>query len=133
MNTVVLTSSILGPLLLLLGIGLFINSAYYKNTIEHITDKTHTLILAGILGIIAGSYMVANHNIAEGTPAVIISILGWIVLLKSSLILALPQSFTQAIKKIKYDIVSIKSVGIIYIVLGLYLMNYSYFGVGFGM
>lgn len=133
MNTVVLTSSILGPLLLLLWIGLFINSAYYKNTIEHITDKSHTLILAWILGIIAGSYMVANHNIAEGTPAVIISILGWIVLLKSSLILALPQSFTQAIKKIKYDIVCIKTVWIIYIVLGLYLMNYSYFGVGFGM
>lgn len=133
MQITVLTSSILGPILLLLWIGLFINSKYYIKTIEHITDKSHTLILAAILGMIGWSYMVSNHNVMDGTPEIIISIIWWIMLLKSSMILALPSTFTEAIKKIKYDVISIKTFWLIFIALGLYLMNYAYFGVWFGL
>ncbi|MDP2090641.1 MAG: hypothetical protein Q8K30_03495 [Candidatus Gracilibacteria bacterium] len=133
MNITVLTSSVLGPILLLLGIGLFINSKYYKNILEHVTDKSHTLIFVGIIGMILGAYMVSNNNILEGTPELIISIIGWAVLLDSSLILALPDSFTKWARSMKYEINTIKSIGLIFIVLGLYLLNFAYYGVAQGM
>lgn len=133
MNITVLTSSVLAPILLLLWIGLFINSKYYKNILEHLTDKSHTLIFVWIIGMIIWSYMVSYHNILEWTPELIISIIGWVILLKSSLILALPVSFTQWARDIKYDINAIKSVWLVYIVLGLYLLNFAYYGVAQGM
>lgn len=133
MNITVLTSSILWPILLLLWIGLFINSKYYKNTIDHLTDRSHTLIFVWILGMIIWSYMVSNHNVFDWTPEIIISIIWWSILLKSSLILALPTTFTELVKKIDYDINAIKTVWIISIVLWLYLLNFAYFGLGYGI
>lgn len=133
MNITVLTSSVLWPILLLLWIGLFINSKYYKNTIEHLTDRSHTLIFVWILGMILWSYMVSNNNIFDWKPEIIISIIWWGILLKSSLILALPTTFTELAKKIDYDINAIKTVWIICIVLWLYLLNFAYFGLGYGI
>jgi len=129
METTVLTSSILWPILLLLWIGLFINTKYYKDIINHITNKNHTLVLAGILWMVVWSYMVSNHNVYESTPAIIISVIWWIALLKSALILALPESFSKVIKNMKYGKNTIKTVWILYIAIWLYLMNYAYFGV----
>lgn len=133
MNITVLTSSVLGPILLLLWIGLFINSKYYKNILEHVTDKSHTLIFVWIIGMILWAYMVSNNNILEWTPELIISIIGWAVLLDSSLILALPDSFTKWARSMKYEINTIKSIWLIFIVLGLYLLNFAYYGVAQGM
>lgn len=133
MNITVLTSSVLWPILLLLWIGLFINSKYYKNTLEHLTDRSHTLIFAWVIGMILWSYMVSNNNILEWKPELIISIIWWGILLKSSLILALPITFTEFVKKIDYDIKGIKTVWIIFILAWLYLLNYAYYGVAQGM
>ena len=133
MNTTVMASSVLGPILLLLWIGLFINSKYYKYILEHITDKSHTLILAWIIGMLAWSFLVANNNVMQGTPEIIISIIWWLILIKSSLILALPITFTNFIKTLRYDINSIKTVWLTFIVIWIYLLNYAYFGLGFGI
>ena len=129
METTVLTSSILWPILLLLWIGLFINTEYYKDIINHITDKSHTLIIAWILWMVVWSFMVSNHNIYEWIPQIIISVFWWLALLKSALILALPTSFTRILKKMKYWTNAIKTTWIIYIAIWLYLMDYAYFSV----
>ncbi|MFK7780452.1 MAG: hypothetical protein QM490_04955 [Candidatus Gracilibacteria bacterium] len=129
METTVMTSSIMGPIMLLLGIGLFINTKYYKNLATGIKENKGLIIITSIFGMILGSFMVANHNILDGAPEKIISIVGWIILLKSSLILALPKAFTKLASKVKYSSNTLKTVGLVYITIGLYLMNYAYYGV----
>lgn len=129
MEISVTTSSVLWPIILLLWIGLFVNTKYYKEIINHIIEKSHTLIIAWILWMIAWSYMVSNHNVLLWTPEIIISIIWWIMLLKSSFILALPSSFTKIVKKIKYSSKHLKLAWVIYITIWLYLVDYAYYSV----
>ena len=123
------TASVLWPITLLIGIGLFVNTKFYKSMYDTIKKDKSLLIIAAIGGMIAGTYMVANHSIFDSFAELIISLFGWGLLLKSSLILALPQTFTDMVSKMKYSNNALKTAGIVYIAIGLYLINFAYYGV----
>lgn len=129
METAILTSSIMWPIMLLLWIGLFINTKYYRNLAIGFDSNKGLIIITSMVWMVAWSYMVANHNVSLWLPSVIISLVWWAILLKSSLLLSLPTSFTKILGDIKYTINLLKGIWLIFIIIGLYLMNYAYFWV----
>lgn len=129
MEITVITSSIMWPIMLLLWIGFYINTKYYKDLSVGFEKNKGLIIISSILWMILWSLLVANHNITESLANVIISLVWWIILLKSSIVLALPSTFTKAASKLRYSINFIKSFWIICIIIGLYLINYAYYWV----
>lgn len=127
MEITIITASIMWPIMLLLWIWLFINTKYYKHIWEGFKNNKWLIIITSILWMILWSYMVANHNILNSLADMIISIVWWVILLKASFMIALPTTFTKIMKNIKYTTNLLKTVWILYIIIGLYLTNFAYY------
>jgi hypothetical protein len=69
-------------------------AAHRQATVETVTALIHTpplLLIAGIIALIAGLAMVVGHNIwSGGALPVIVTLVGWITLIRGLLVLFLP-------------------------------------------
>lgn len=129
METTVITASMMWPIMLLMWIGLFINTKYYKSLVTDIKKSKGLIIVASLLGMVLWSFMVRNHSLWDGIPEMIIFVVWAIMLFKSAFMLALPMTFTKLIDNVKYSTNAMKTVWLIYIIIGLYFVNYAYYGV----
>ncbi|WP_298364649.1 hypothetical protein [uncultured Lutibacter sp.] len=99
METSILIARIIGVIYLSFGIGLLINSAYYKKKLIALIDSAVFSILGGMMAIIIGFLIIHNHNYWEPNWTIVITIIGWIALTKGVLLLLIPK-FTKAFKPI---------------------------------
>ncbi|MEX1382797.1 hypothetical protein [Lutibacter sp.] len=90
MEISILIAKIIGIVYVSFGIGLLANKAFYKETISNLFENSGYLIIGGFIAIVFGVFIIENHNIWEANWTVIISIIGWIALLKGILLLAFP-------------------------------------------
>lgn len=90
MELSILIAKIIGVIYLSFGVGLLFNPQFYKNEIPKLIENTSYLILGGFLAIIIGLLIVDNHNYWVKNWTVVITIIGWIALLKGILLLAFP-------------------------------------------
>ncbi len=86
----VLAAKIIGIVYVSFGIGLILNKAFYKEAILKIFENTGYFIIGGFIAIVFGVLIIENHNIWEANWTVIITIIGWIALLKGILLLVFP-------------------------------------------
>jgi len=90
MEVSVLVAKIIGIVYVSFGIGLMANKAFYKEAISKLFENTGYLIIGGFIAIVFGVLIIENHNVWEANWTVIITIIGWIALLKGILLLAFP-------------------------------------------
>lgn len=129
METTVITSSIMWPIMLLLWIGLFINTKHYKEIATGLKANRGLMVLFAILWMVTWSFLVQNHNLFHGTTEMIIFFVWCIMLLKASFMLALPQTVTKLISKVKYSSNLLKTFWLVHIIFWLYLINFAYYWV----
>ena len=101
------------------GIGILINSDFYKKLFEDFIEHTSNLYFGGIIALGVGYLIVAFHNTWTKDLSVIITIVGWLALVKGILILIRPSliiALTKAIMKSKNFL---KIEAIIVIIIGL--------------
>lgn len=94
METTLLISKIIGLVYLSFGIGLIFNKKYYLETFTKLMSSSSYLILAGFLAITFGLLILEFHNIWDNSLAIVISVIGYVALIKGILILAFPRSFS---------------------------------------
>ncbi len=91
MDLSILVAKLYGAVLLALGLGLLFNSTYYKKTITEMLKDKGYILFGGMFALIIGLLLVMNHNIWEWSWVVIITIVGWIALIKGILLIVYPQ------------------------------------------
>jgi len=104
---------------LVVGIGIFLNHDFYKKLFEDFIGNASTLYLGGVMALVVGYLILAFHNTWTKDWSVIITIIGWIALIKGIVILIQPKmmiTLSKAILKIE-NILKIEA--IVVIVLGL--------------
>jgi len=88
-------AQIIGPILLALGVGIYLSPAYYKKLYRNLENETVGVVLAGAVILAAGISMVHSHNV-WGTPLeIIISFLGLASIVKGIILLAYPKMADQ--------------------------------------
>jgi len=93
METSLFIAKIIGVIYTSFGIGLLLNKKYYKSTFAKlIHDSTYT-ILGGFMAIILGFFILEYHSGSEDDWTVIITVIGWIAIVKGILLIALPRAF----------------------------------------
>ena len=85
-------AKIIAVIYMSIGIGLLLNSNYYQKVIIKLLNDATYIVLGGIIAIIIGFLIIENHNKWVKNWTVIITIFGWIALIKGVLLLALPTS-----------------------------------------
>ena len=86
----VFIAQILATLYLSFGFGLIISSSYYQKKLPELLNSSSYRVLGGFTAIILGFIMVRHHNIWENNWTVVITIFGWLALLKGVLLLVFP-------------------------------------------
>lgn len=84
-------SQLIGLALLLVGLSLFLRRDFYTETASAFIDDRPLLLILGMMRLIIGLAIVLAHNIwSGGAAAVIVTLVGWIELIRGALLLFLP-------------------------------------------
>ena len=110
---------------LAVGIGILINPDFYKKLFEDFVEDTTALYFGGIAALVIGYLILAFHNTWTKDFSVIITIVGWIALLKGILILVRPKIMIALTKAMVSKGNFLKIEAIVIIIIGLAL---SYLG-----
>ena len=94
METSILIAKILATVYLSLSLGLLFSSNYYKEKLPKLVDNSSTLILGGLMAIVFGFLILEFHNYWNSDWTIVITIFGWLSLLKGIILIVFPQMFT---------------------------------------
>lgn len=105
------------------GIGFLINGDYYRKMLADILDNAAVMYLSGVFALVLGMLMVWHHNIWEKDWTVLVTLVGWISLIKGLKFLLLPKTIKMYKSWLKPD--NFNKIAWIPFVLGLI---FAYFG-----
>ena len=91
MDITTFLAQIWGPIILAVGLGVFISRNYYMRIYRDLEKETLAVLVFGMVAMAAGIAQVSVHNIWNNLPQVIISIFGWALLLKGTLFIVAPK------------------------------------------
>ncbi len=95
MNTSKFLGKVIGIYLTIVSISFLINSLSFDNYLKDIVTDTPLLITIGFFTLILGILMVIAHNVWQWNWRVVITIIGWIVLIKGASLVLYPQFVQQ--------------------------------------
>jgi len=101
------------------GIGILINPDFYKKLFEDFIENSSTLYLGGITTLVVGYLILAFHNTWTKDLSVIITVVGWLALIKGIMILIQPKIIIALTKAILKKEMILKIEAIVVIILGL--------------
>ena len=105
---------------LAIGVGMVISPDFYKKMFADFVENTAILYIGGIMALVVGLLIVMFHNTWTKGLSVIITVIGWIALIKGILILVLPKAMISLTKAIVERPNFIKVESVIVIIIGLF-------------
>ena len=95
----ILLAKIFGLTYVVVGLGLLVNGDYYYKLYKEYLKTPPIVYLTGILALVVGVVMVTYHNYWISSWEIIITIMGWMALLKGILLMILPNAMVDLTKK----------------------------------
>lgn len=119
-------AKLMGIYLLIIGLAYFIKREFLRVVLEDFYKSPALIALGSIFNIILGLLIILNHNIWEFSWKIMITIIGYLSLVKGILHLYFPQvARTIASVFIRKDIFVYS--GVISLALGVYLLYHGFF------
>ena len=130
MDTSIFLARLLGPSMLVIGLGLLLNRATYRDMSLEFLDSPALIYIGGLIAFVAGLAIVLTHNVwVVGWP-VVITIFGWVSLAAGIFRIVFPASVTQLGRRL-IDSQGFLIGGIaVYLLLGAWLSYAGYAGAG---
>ena len=122
---------VVSHLMFILGLSELIQAKAWARYLEKLLESEHSVIMFTPILLIFGLVIVDGHNIWVMGPPVIVTIFGWLALVKCTLCLMAPQAMLGMAKKMKSSRVTVLRIsGVVMIVLGTFVMldTYSRYG-----
>lgn len=88
----ILIAKYIGPVVFLVGLGIFFSRAYYARVYRNLEQETLAVLMGGISILVAGIAVVMYHNIWTSFAAGVISFIGWASIVKGVMLIVLPKS-----------------------------------------
>lgn len=110
---------LIGVIYLAVGIGIILFPEFYNKVMAGFMDNPTTQYMGGMFAMIAGFLLVRFHNVWVKDWPVIITIIGWIALVKGTLLIVLPKPFMEMSRKFLSTTSMLTIWAIVAIILGL--------------
>ena len=81
---------IIGPVMVIPAVGMFLNFAEYQRLYEEFSKSPSLCYLGGFMALLMGLIILQFHNKWEAGWPVIVTILGWITLIKGVVLIIFP-------------------------------------------
>jgi len=125
MATSIFLARLLGPLLLIVGAGILFNPHAFRTMANEVVKSVTLVYLFGFLDFAAGLAIVLTHNVWIASWRVLITILGWLLLIRGTVRILIPETIMGYAAKILRNKQFIPVAGVITGILGL---AFCYFG-----
>lgn len=120
-------AKVFGIFFLIGGLGLVLNhKKYLKLDMQLLRKDQPTVFILGMIMLLAGLFMVVKHNVWELSHVGLITLIGWIVVIKGAVIILIPDLMDVFKKKTFGDHWYLVG-GIIWLLAGACLTYYGYF------
>jgi hypothetical protein len=90
MQASIFLARLLGPALLIVGVGMLTHRAHYRAVIAEIVGSRALFYMISAIGLVAGLAIVLVHNVWTPDWRVLITLFGWINVVRSALSVLLP-------------------------------------------
>ncbi len=128
MDSSIFLARLIGPLLVVIGVGLFVNRDNYRTLAREFLDSPALIYIAGIIAFLGGLSVVLTHNVwVLGWP-LIITLLGWLTLIGGITRIVFPRATVQLGERMIRNETMAPVAAAIYAALGLWLSAVGYFG-----
>lgn len=125
METSIFIAKILAVVYCAIGIGVLLNTDYYKRAFDEMINNPGLMSLRGLIALTLGFLIISSHNVWEAHWTVLVTIIGWLAFTKGISILVFPETLTRFSQGILQKRNSLKVIGAFAFSLGLI---FGYFG-----
>jgi hypothetical protein len=121
MATSTYLAKLIGPIFLTIGIGMLVNGRFYRDLITEALASHVLIYLSGVLTLLAGIAIVMAHNRWSGGWPVVITVLGWLMVIGGVIRIVAPQLVQIAAGTVYSGHAAIILAAILCVVLGGFL------------
>ncbi len=125
MSTSIFIARLLGPLFVVVGIAVPLKTQMFRAILREFNQSRALLYLAGVLGLVGGLAIVLTHNLWVRDWRLIITLIGWVTILRALVTIFQPQWIVALAGKIGENRSWLVSAAVADLLIGLIL---SYFG-----
>jgi predicted MFS family arabinose efflux permease len=111
--------------ILAVGVGVFVSRAYYIRIYRDLEKETLAVLLFGMIAMTVGILHVMSHNVWETFPQIVVSILGWGLLLKGASFIISP-NWVDKVGDRWVNMQLVPYTGVAMLLLGAYLTWFAY-------
>lgn len=127
METIVL-SKVMWIVLFVTALGVYLNFKDFLHMIDECSHQSSLIVLTSFLRLIVGSLILALYNNWTGGIAIIISILGWIILLAGVSGMLFPKKLMMSLPYVSKHPDWLTAIVVLFGALGLLLMYVGFVG-----
>ncbi len=91
MENTIFLAQLWGPAMLAVGLGFFVSRDFYRSIYRDLEKNSMAVMLFAMLGITAGIAQIMYHNTWATLPEIIISLMGWGLLIKGLICAIIPR------------------------------------------
>jgi hypothetical protein len=126
MGNSVFLARLIGPLMLTVGIGIFVNGAIYRMLADEFLRSRALIYLSGLLTMTAGLAIILTHNVWRADWPVIITILGWLAAIGGAVRIIAPQGTERVGRQVLKYKHGLTIAGAVWLALGAVLCLFGY-------
>jgi hypothetical protein len=126
MQTSVFLARLLGPLLLAVGVGILLNPNAFRALANEVVRSVTLIYLFGLIDFAAGLAIVLTHNVWVANWPVLITLIGWLMLIRGALRVLIPATIMGYAAKIIRSKQLVPAAGVVTGILGLVLCYFGY-------
>ena len=126
MRTSLTIARLIGPVLTVIGLGLLINNAAYREIVRQFTGSYLYMYISGVLVLLAGLAILNAHNVWSRDWRVIITVIGWMATIAGVLRLLLPDMVRRVGGGMFVSEKPVFITGAIWVAIGLFLCYSGY-------
>lgn len=126
METSIFLAKALGLYLIIVSLGMIINTKTVRPILINILDNPALLYVTAFMALILGILLVVSHNVWVKDWRVLITITAWLALIKGTVRIIFPNCAIEMSKKcVSHDAYYYTCMGIT-LIIGLVLLNYGF-------
>ena len=126
MPPAVLIARLIGPLFVAIGVGVLINAPFYVGAVIEGVHSPTLVYMSGVASMLAGLAMLNAYRAWTADWRVIVTVLGWLMVIAGIVRIVLPQIVTALATTIYSGPTALSIAGVIVLVLGGFLTVKGY-------
>ena len=129
METSIYLAKLMGPIYLVIAIGMLLNREHFRAVAKKFATSPALFYLSGALALVIGGLIVLLNNVWSGWP-VVITLVGWVAILKGIVRTVLPTQATSWVAKVTGNDNAMTAAGLVALALGAFLTAMGYWLAG---